>query len=161
MNLRTLLLSIFIGFFCSTLVYANTWHIRSTRAYLLKQPEFNSMRIQPLKRGEKVTELGKKGIWIKISASSGKGWISKFMLTKSPVIPRIRLVSQRANKSSRMRSRLRLRSMQTATGVKGLIASGKKRFETQSSDFERLALLEQIKISRQEALIFLLDYKEN
>ena len=160
MNLRTILLSILIGFFSSSFLFANTWHVRSSKAYLLSHPGSKTKRIQQLKQGEKVTELEKKGIWIKISTSSEKGWISKFMLTKSAIVPRIRLVSQRANTSSRMKSRLRLRSMQTAIGVKGLIASGKKRFESESSDFEGLALLEQKKIDRQEALTFLLDYKE-
>ena len=160
MNLRIILLSIFIGFAYSTLALASTWHVRSDRAFLLNKPGFKAGDKQALKRGEKVVEIDQKNFWVKISTSSGEGWISKFMLTKSAVVPRIRLLSQRANTSSRMKSRLRLRSIRTAIGVKGLIASGKKRFETQSGDFESLALLEQNNIDRQEALSFLLDYKE-
>lgn len=78
--------TLIIAVLCSLSAYASAadvWSVRDTQ--VRKNPSFSSKKIQPVKKGEQLNRLKRKGGWIYVQKGTSKGWMRSYELRDNKV----------------------------------------------------------------------------
>lgn len=81
--------TLFIGLLCSLSAYAgianaaDVWSVRDTQ--VRKNPSFSSKKIQPVKKGEQLNKIKRKGGWVQVQKGKSKGWMRSYELRNSRI----------------------------------------------------------------------------
>ncbi|MGK5093590.1 SH3 domain-containing protein [Deltaproteobacteria bacterium TL4] len=144
----------------SSIAFAETMYVRSFHAFVMEAPQLNSKKLIPLERGESVEIQSTQGLWMEISAKGQKGWISKMVLSKTPIAEKISLLATEVDISSK--ARVRASTFSSTAAARGLMSSGRERISSrQTTNFEALEALETQSIDEAEAVRFITDYTES
>ncbi len=132
----------------------STAYIASNQAKLLAQPKFTAPTQAILTKGTPITVIHTKGPWAqvkaKIPAGEKQGWISKFIISKTPPIDRVTVLP--GNKEIKLKDiRRRTSAITTAAAARGLadVSRGTKQ-DRYVSNPKAVEYMESIKISPRE-----------
>ena len=131
-----------------------TVYISAVKAKVFTEPRFNAPVKTTLTKGNTVTLIKTQGVWVQIEAQSPKseiqGWVSKFIISKTPLTERITILpndEQIKLKDVRRRSS----AITTAAAARGLAATIKNNAQdSYAANPEAVDYMESIKISPRE-----------
>ncbi len=157
-KMQTILVLVFlsVGLLGITVpVQGETFYVRSLSAVLKPRPAPSGKALAQLKRGEKVRMLNKSGIWSKVAAGAGEGWLPSGQLSKTPVVGRVSVLAQKVRLSSKKNRRVRLRTFVAVVGVKGLVDRKNQQLSPYQTDYPALEGIEHRSVDEEDAVGFL------
>ena len=83
---KNLTITLLISLLCGISAYASAadvWSVRDTQ--VRKNPSFSSKKILPVKKGEQLNKLKRKGGWVQVQSGKAKGWMRSYELRNSQV----------------------------------------------------------------------------
>lgn len=133
-------------------VLAETWYIKSYKV----RPTTTAggkVKLDLLKRGFQVEEVGSQKSWKKIRFNGISGWVHKFALSKKAPRKRISLLLKKVNISSKARKRAS--SFTSAAAARGLLDSEKSNLALLGEpDFVALSEMISLAVQTEEATLF-------
>lgn len=141
--------------FYSVPVWADDLYVKSLKAKIYSAPSFNSTVVEVAKRGEVLKKLKRDKSWINVSYSGKKGWVSSYLLSKTPPMERVSVLKKSA--SIEKNARRRASAITSVAAARGLNEYSRVRKDKKSYavDYDALDKMESINISENEALRFI------
>ncbi len=156
---RNKTLALFFALTCGFLVqvgWAKDTYIQQPNTQLRSRPAFRSPVVSLLPQGAQVQILAEKKIWVKIRHQQKQGWLPRLAIKNSPPMARLNDPSRDLKPHKKLRRRLRLRTVQSATGVRGLMSGRDRLIErAEGRDWNGLEKMEQGQISSAQGKRFL------
>lgn len=123
-------------------------YVQATKASLKDAPRMNAGNLALLNRGDELTIVESKGLWLRAKGREKEGWISKLFLSTHKPIGEAELmkdIPQSLEKASRRRSS----SYAVSAAARGLMTTERGRHgrELYQSDYESLDKLEQVRLT--------------
>jgi uncharacterized protein YgiM (DUF1202 family) len=131
-----------------------TRYLSAEQAKLFSEPKFTAKTLQQLNKGAKLQVLQQKGAWVQVKAGNQQGWVSKFVLSKTPPLERVTVLP--GNKEVKLKDvRRRTSAITTAAAARGLadVSRGTKK-DRYVSNPEGVRYMESIKIDEAELARF-------
>lgn len=133
-----------------TTALAETMFIQSKQAKLLSAPNFKSKPIMTLEKATQVEVINKKGRWTEIEFNTERGWVSSFILSKSPPLNRVTILKG-DNVDLSKSARKRASAVTTAGAARGLAANDRMRnSDLQQTDYKALEMVEKLSVTDEE-----------
>lgn len=133
-----------------TPVAAETVFVSSYQAKVLQKPHFKSESITTLKKGDRVEVIDKKGSWLKVLSNRGKqGWLSRFLVKKTPPNNRITVLNETATINIQD-VRRRTSALTSAAAARGLTFLENAEEDNYQSDVQAVFYMESLIIPPQE-----------
>ena len=133
---------------------AETAYIATLQAKLYTHPSFTAAQKALLQKGEKVTIQTPQGAWVEVSSNKGEGWVSKFILSKTPPISKVTVLP--GSQDIKLKDiRRRTSAITTAAAARGLADVAKENKQDRYvSNPEGVKYMESFKIPTRELLKF-------
>ncbi len=131
-----------------------TAYISSLQTKLYAQPNFTAPLKAQLQKGEKVTIKKTQGAWTEVSSTKGEGWVSKFVLSKTPPMSKVTVLP--GSEEIKLKDiRRRTSAITTAAAARGLADVAKaSQQDRYVSNPEGVRYMESFKIPTRELLKF-------
>jgi len=142
-----------------TLFSAPAWagelYVKSVKAKIFAAPSFGSDVIETATRGDAITELKRKNRWVNVTFRGKKGWVSGYLLSKTPPMKRVSVLKESA--SIEESARRRASSFTSVAAARGLNEYGRVRKDKLSYaiDYDALDRMESIDVDELEAQKFI------
>ena len=130
-----------------------TLYVQAVKASVKTDPRMDSKTVIDLNRGESVSVLSKKDMWVEVSSKSKKGWLIRLSLSPFKPVGSADLQADIKNGSLEKASRERPKGVtETVASTRGLTASDRRRVgeEIYQSDFLAVEQMEKTKVSAGE-----------
>ncbi len=152
--MRKLYLYIFIFMMTFSISYAqDVYYIQSEQAKVFNKPTFEGQVISVLNKGSRIELLEKAGSWGKLRINNQDGYISFFLLGKTPPLDKTAVKKEDVKETGRKRAS---NETTAVAGVRGLTEEDRKRLSMEGKvNYEALEKMESVSISREEIKKFL------
>lgn len=134
--------------------YAADLFIQSVKARILAEPSFGASMVAEAQKGERLSELEKKGNWFKVSYRDKTGWVSRLIVSPNPPAGKISIFED-SGETLESGARRRASAFTTAAAARGLAEERARISDKYRVDYQGLKAMEALKISEEEALAFL------
>ncbi len=154
---KYLLCLFFISLVFSEKAFAeDTLYVQSMKAKVYSEPSFSSQVFLELTKGYKVVAYEKEGNWVKVLIGGKNGYISSFLLGKTPPFDKVEF-SKEGSLAQPENPRSRVSQPTTAVaGVRGLSQERRARLgKEEKVNYEALEKIEAIAVSDEELKIFM------
>ncbi|MCX7739309.1 MAG: SH3 domain-containing protein [Hydrogenothermaceae bacterium] len=143
----------FVILILSSLAYGRELlYIQSLKAPIFQNPKLGSKEVAILKKGDKVTSIGKSDGWYRVTHGNVEGWIPSLLVSKEPPLERISITEREVDVKDT--ARRRASGYTTAAAVRGLLEDRYRANQKYMLDLESIEWLESLNISKEKTIEF-------
>lgn len=140
--------------FIPSVVLAADLYVQSIRAPIMSAPSLGSQVIAEAHKSDLLKEVEKQGNWHRVSYKDKTGWVSKLLVGLKPPMGKVSLLEETEEKLS-TGARKRASAFTTAAAARGLAEDRARVNDKFKVDHYGVESMEAVKISDDEALVFL------